>query len=105
MKIPESIRIGGVEYKIMDDQPALNNGEYMLLGEISYYDNVIKISDIAKGHQAKCITLLHEILHGLRNHAGLTIENEEDVVEMFARGLYQVLQDNGARLFDLKVGD
>ena len=51
----------------------------------------------------RCQTLWHEILHGIRNHAGLVIENEEEVVEMFAKGIYQVLQDNGARLFDLKT--
>ena len=50
----------------------------------------------------RCITLLHEILHGIRNHAGLEIEDEEAIVDMFARGIYQVLQDNGERLFDLK---
>ena len=32
----------------------------------------------------------------------MEIENEEKVVEMFAKGIYQVLQDNGARLFDIK---
>ena len=45
--------------------------------------------------------MLHEILHGVRNYMGVEIENEEDVVDMFAKGLYQVLQDNGARLFDI----
>jgi hypothetical protein len=53
-------------------------------------------------HQKKCITLLHEILHGIRENSGIDVKNEEDVVEMFARGIYQVLQDNGKRLFDLK---
>ena len=105
MKIPESIRIGGVEYKILDNQPALNDGQNLLLGQICYYENTIKLSNLVEGHQSKCLTLWHEILHGIRNHAGLEIENEEDVVEMFARGIYQVLQDNGARLFDLKEGE
>lgn len=104
MKIPESVRIGGVEYEVIDNVPSLNDGQNLLLGQINYHDNNIKLSDVAQGHQMKCITLWHEILHGIRNHAGLDIENEEDVVDMFARGIYQVLQDNGARLFDLKGG-
>ena len=29
------------------------------------------------------------------------MSKEERIVEMFAKGIYQVLQDNGARLFDL----
>jgi len=45
--------------------------------------------------------LWHEILHGIREHAGLEIENEEEIVEMFSKGIYQVLQDNGNLLFDL----
>ena len=102
MKIPDSVRIGGVEYKVFDNQPSLNDGESLLYGQIDYRESIIRISDLCEGHQMKCITLLHEILHGIRNHAGLEIENEEDVVDMFARGLYQVLQDNGRRLFDLK---
>lgn len=102
MKIPKSIRIGGVEYEVRDNCPSLNDGEQLLYGQISYHDSVIRLSDVATSHQMKCLTLWHEILHGIRNANGLEIENEEDVVEMFARGIYQVLQDNGGRLFDLK---
>lgn len=104
MKIPNSIRIGGVEYEVKDNIPSLNDGQCLLYGQIDYHDNTIKLSDIAQGHQMKCITLWHEILHGIRNHAGISVENEETVVDMFARGIYQVLQDNGGRLFDLKEG-
>ena len=50
-------------------------------------------------------TLWHEILHSIRKHANMDIQDEEKVVEMFARGIYQVLQDNGGRLFDLKETD
>lgn len=102
MKIPDSVRIGGVEYEVFDNQPSLNDGENLLYGQIDYRESVIRLSDLCGGYHMKCITLLHEILHGIRNHAGLEIENEEDVVDMFARGLYQVLRDNGGRLFDLK---
>ena len=105
MKIPGSVRIGGVEYEVIDNAPSLNDGENLLLGRILYHENIIKISDIVQGHQMKCIVLWHEILHGIRNHAGLAIENEEEVVDMFAKGLYQVLQDNGARLFDIERRD
>ena len=68
MKIPESIRISGVEYQILDDQPSLNDGQYMFLGNINFDENIIRISDCAKGHQRKCITLLHEVLHGIIHH-------------------------------------
>lgn len=102
MKIPESVRIGGVEYEVIDNVSGLNDGQNVLAGEINYNDSVIRLNEVVAGHQMKCITLWHEILHGIRNHAGIEIADEETVVDLFARGIYQVLQDNGARLFDLK---
>lgn len=101
MKIPESIRIGGIEYEI-EYVPNLRDGNRLLYGYIDYDNSKIQISETdGRGHQHQCLTLLHEILHGIREHAGLTIENEEEVMEVLSKGLYQVLQDNGARLFDL----
>lgn len=101
MKIPESIRIAGVEYSVIDDVESLNDGYQMLMGQIDYMDSEIRISDRAPSHQMKCITVWHEILHGIHSNSGLEIENEEAVIEMFARGIYQVLQDNGRRFFDI----
>ena len=101
MKIPSSVRIAGVEYEI-EFVPHLNNGEQLAYGHIDYDNSCIRLSDTAGvEHQKRCRILWHEILHGIREASGLEIENEEAVVEMFARGIYQVLQDNGARFFDL----
>lgn len=101
MKIPKSIRIGGVEYEI-EFVENLNDGVNMAYGFIDYDESKIQLSStVGTGHQKRCLTLWHEILHGIRKHAGLTIENEEEVVDTLARGIYQVIQDNGDRLFDL----
>ena len=101
MKIPESVRIAGVEYRVQI-VPNLNNGTNLAYGHIDFENSVIDLSDtIGLGHQHRCITLLHEILHGIRENNGMEIEDEEAIVDMFAKGIYQVLQDNGARLFDL----
>lgn len=102
MKIPTSIRIGGVEYAITSEaNPRIGNK--LVYGKIDYDNAQIVLSDTdGYEHQRRCITLWHEILHAIREHNGMEIEEEERVVEMFARGLYQVLQDNGGRLFDLK---
>lgn len=102
MKIPESVRTGGVEYTV-EYVPHLNNGTNLAYGHIDYDNCKIELSDTCgTGHERRCQILLHEILHGIRNHAGLEIENEEEIVEIFAKGIYQVLQDNGGRLFDLR---
>ncbi len=104
MKIPKSVRIGGIEYPVnyVDD---LNDGVNMAYGFIDYENCKITLSGTqGTAHEKRCCTLWHEILHGIRNHAGLEIENEEEIVDMFAKGIYQVLQDNGARFFDLVSG-
>ena len=102
MKIPKSVRIAGVEYEVVV-VPALMNDNVAAYGRIDYENSRIELSDsFGAEHQKRCRILWHEILHGIREASGLEIEDEERVVEMFARGIYQVLQDNGARLFDLK---
>lgn len=104
MKIPKKVRIAGVEYRITYT-PNLNDGINVALGHIDYENCVIELSDThGTAHEKRCLILWHEILHGIRESNGMEIENEEAVVEMFARGIYQVLQDNGRRLFDI-VGD
>lgn len=102
MKIPKKIRIGGIEYEIKYE-PNLRIGNNVCYGVISYDDSTISLSSTdGTGHQYRSITLLHEILHGIIHHACAEIADEEKVVEIVAKGLYQVLQDNGDRLFDLK---
>lgn len=104
MKIPESVRIAGVEYRVILT-PNLMNGANAAYGHIDYDSSVIELSDtFGTEHQKRCQILWHEILHGIRENNGMEIENEEAVVDMFAKGIYQVMQDNGARFFDLKGG-
>ena len=101
MKIPNSVRIGGVEYDVMFTDN-LRNGIDLCYGKISFDDGMIELSDTdGLGHEHRCITLWHEILHGIREHACFHMDNEEEIVEMFSKGIYQVLQDNGRRFFDI----
>ena len=102
MKIPESVRIGGVEYAIEEVEIA-RLGPNLCYGTIDYTGSTIQLSTMDDAsHQHKCITLWHEILHGLLEHACVHLENEEEVVDVLGKGVYQVLQDNGGRFFDLK---
>ena len=104
MKIPESVRIAGVEFAVKY-VPNLNNGTNLAYGHIDYENSIIRLSDTSgTEHQRRCQILWHEILHGIRENNGMEIANEEAVVEMFARGIYQVLQDNGSRFFDIEKG-
>lgn len=106
MKIPESIRIGGVDYDVQK-QDVVIIGNQICNGKIDFERSVITLRDDI-GHQFQSIILWHEILHGIINHSeadlGLAEEKEEHVIRVLSRGIYQVLQDNGKELFDL-VGD
>ena len=107
MKIPESVRIGGVEYAV-NFVDHLSHGATLAYGHISWDDSVIELSGtVGTSHQKRCTTLWHEIIHGIVEHANIDITNsdEEAIVDTIAKGVYQVLQDNGARFFDLKDGE
>lgn len=100
MKIPQSIRIGGREYEIREKDVVVVDF-HECSGSICYGDGVIELSGIQRGHDSRCVTLLHEVFHGIAHHMGLEMEDEEKIVDAFARGMYMVLQDNAGRLYDL----
>lgn len=107
MKIPNKVRIGGVDYEIKTESN-VRIGNDLAFGKIDYGDCIITLSDTdGKNHQHRCITLWHEILHGITEHACLDLpqDDEEKIIDTLAKGIYQVLQDNGAALFDLAVED
>ena len=87
MKIPEQIRIGGIEYQIVHES-RMNDGRVLLAGQIRHMECQIALAEECS-HEYKCLSLWHEIMHG--------IEEQSQI----ARGVYQVLQDNGRRLYDL----
>ena len=103
MKIPKTIRLNGIEYTV-EEVDHLDNGVNLAYGYINYETHQILISKEKNiGYQKKCLVLLHEIMHGIAEAYRLDLgDNEEEIVDTFARGIYQVLQDNGQRLFNIK---
>lgn len=102
IKIPEQVRIGGVDYKV-DAMPNLRRGSGLLYGEISFDECCIHLSQTdGAGSERQKITLLHEILHGILWHywSGEEIEQEEELVTALSKGLFQVLKDNEESLFE-----
>ncbi|MDR1330254.1 MAG: hypothetical protein LBK23_11700 [Oscillospiraceae bacterium] len=101
MKIPETIRINGIDFAIEQTQN-LNDGDHVLYGQVHYGHSTIEINAQYQKHQAMCVTLWHEILHALcKIHSVHLGEHEEAIVDILAYGIYQVLQDNGRELFDI----
>jgi len=102
MKIPSIVRIGGIDYEV-NEVPKLNNGTQVCYGHIDYEKSAIEINpNNCKNPQFTGQVLWHEILHGICNHANLEIQDEEHIIDTLAKGIYQVLQDNGRKLFDIK---
>ncbi len=100
MKIPNSVRIGGMEYRVVRES-RMNDGLHMLAGQIRHMECEIAISEEC-AHEYACLSLWHEIMHGIEEQAQLTLgEERERIIEAFARGVYQVLQDNGPKLYDI----
>ena len=110
MKIPQTVRLNGVDYTVQMVS-GLDSGGMVLDGVIDYSHTLININTETQGYQGQCLTFLHEICHAILNNydcarVGETKrspKDEETLVEMFSRGFYQFLQDNGAALFDLKT--
>lgn len=101
MKIPEKIRIGGVEFAVVIEA-RLNDGLKMLAGQYRPMDCQIAVAE-ESSHEYRCLSMWHEIMHGIEDQAQLDLgDQKERIIEAFARGVYQVLQDNGGRLFDLE---
>ena len=101
MKIPEKIRIGGVEFAVVIER-RMNDGQRMLAGQIRYTECQIAIAE-ESSHEQRCLTMWHEIMHGIEEQMQIELgDQRERVIEAFARGVYQVLQDNEGRLFDLE---
>lgn len=92
MKIPDRIKIGGIEYKIelidevMDD---IHTAEY--IGRVLYKENKIKILN-SYSDEKKFRAMLHEIIHVLDDDYKIEIK-EENMCRLEA-GLFQVLKDN-----------
>ena len=93
MKIPDKVRIGGVDYAVKYEE-RLNNGVRLAYGHIDYEKALIRISSEMQTEQGECQTLLHEILHGIARHFELAVGEDEDTIDKLAKGLYMVIVDN-----------
>ena len=92
MKIPDKVRIGGVDYSIEYVERLISGDGKALLGQIEYDTAVIRLEPNAQDAQGKCRTLLHEIMHGIEHHFKLDLSEEE--IDNLANGMYMVIKDN-----------
>lgn len=89
MTTSESIRIGGVDYVVVEDSLL---HDMQMVGQIRFLRCEIALAP-GLHPEARKQALLHEIVHGLLTHAGIR-EQGENVVDAVAHGLMQVVRDN-----------
>ena len=90
-KLPEVIRIGGIDYSVKPIEN-LREGNTNLNGHILYNDCEIRIED-DMNDSIKWVTIWHETIHGLLEHAGMG-NHDENLVIALGYGITQALRDN-----------
>jgi len=96
MKIPETVRIGSMDYSVKRTDEIIIVDNKKCKGDINYLSKEIRISNEIKNTQDNEVTLLHEICHGIVYERNFTYKDndEETITEELARGLHQVIRDN-----------
>lgn len=101
MKIPDSLKIGGMEYLVAECRELKVKGK-TANGQVEYRSSLISINTDESSYEHRCVTLLHEALHAIANQADIKQgKREEHLITVLAYGIYQLLQDNGRSLFDI----
>lgn len=100
MKIPNKIRINGIDFSI-ERVKDLNDNGTPLSANICYHKckiNLCKKSD----PQYSRVSLWHEVLHAIVESVKLDLgKDEEKIIDTLAYGINQVIQDNKESLFSL----
>lgn len=89
MIIPDTVKIGAHTYRIVKRQMDDSFGEYDDQTSIITIDNT-------KPQSLQEETLIHEVLHVIRQQLGVELqgEDEEKVVQPLGHAIYQFLKDN-----------
>lgn len=94
MKIPKQIKIGWRVYDIEQSEHRSNEQGYDLYAEIQYEKNKIYLYD-KQDEENKCVSLLHEILHGIGFMIGnQAFRKDEELITALSENLYQIIKDN-----------
>ena len=95
MNIPNTVKIDGMEYKIIKcDTPIVDDDSKVLQGDIFYRKCEIRIDD-RLNPQTSEMTLMHEIVHGIMHERNINMETPlETFVDELAKGFYNLLNDN-----------
>lgn len=91
-KLPSTISIGGIEYKVVLVNTLRAEDGTKLDGHIIYGSSQIRL-DEALGKQTLWQTMLHEIIHGILCQSGYS-DVKEPLIDTMAFGVLGVIQSN-----------
>lgn len=92
MILPETVKVGLYIYRVVQHEQLRDDDGTKCWGTIKYADGIINIET---GHtpERTLVTLLHEVLHGLDDVAGLNLKEKQ--ITRLAPVLASFLKDNG----------
>jgi len=91
MKIPKTVKVGGMIYRIIDGYKFDERTD--VRGLADHNQLIIRLGNMIDNNHTRELVFIHEVLHAINNvynAEGL----EEDEIDRMAHGLYQVLTDN-----------
>lgn len=99
MKIPKTIKIGGIDYKVLypKNKKEMKGkiGDYYSDGKVDIEKQWIKFKfNKGAGKEYKEMVFFHELTHLLFYYTGTGDWDNEREVHSFASTLYQALKDN-----------
>jgi hypothetical protein len=90
----DTLRIGPIDYKIVEVQNLHSSDGKRLFGEINYANCVLNLNVTLLGDDKarRLITMWHEVIHAIVEQAGSRLN--EDKTNMLAHGIVSVLLNN-----------
>lgn len=89
----KKIKVGGIIYDVESKETVEINQNKNHYGSCDFKSAKIEIANTVN-EQRQEQTLIHEVMHAVFDEAGISLENEEDIVNRLSLVWYQVLKDN-----------
>jgi hypothetical protein len=104
--IPDKVKIGGLIYKCDTTKKSLIIGDKANhTGIIHYAEGLIEISsETCENYQGQ--TWWHEVLHAICHDRAIKFgDDEEDIIDRLASGIYALMSDNDYKFPGQKEGE
>lgn len=94
MNIPNTVRIGSVDYAVELSEKPIVLDYKQCNGLIDFSQSKIVLDSKTLEQQQLEITFLHEVVHGMLHDRNLEEQDNEQLVEALAYALHQLIRDN-----------